>query len=87
MWTTLLAPLFRSNLIGGSELDPGCSDTTLSVAPLFRFDPIGGFEPDPGCLVTTRSLYQNHLSNTHESDFNLGRAHKHLQIQCNSIGP
>ena len=50
--------------------------------PRARSDPVGGFESKPwGRPVTTQSLYQNHLSNTHGSNFNLGQAHKHLQIQ------
>ena len=57
----------------------------ITVAPLFQPDSIGGSEPDPGCSVTTISLYQNHLSKMCESDFNLGQAHKHLQIQYNSF--
>ena len=46
----------------------------------FRPDLIGGSELDPGCSVTTISLYQNHLSKTRGSDFNLGQAHKHLHL-------
>ena len=60
--------------------DSNCSD------PRARPEPIGGSEPKPwGRSVTTISLYQNHLSKIRESDFNLGQAHKPLQIQCNSF--
>ena len=57
----------------------------LKCSTPFRPDLIGISEPDSRCSVTTISLYQNHLSKTCGSDFNLGQAHKHLQIQCNSF--
>ena len=60
------------------EREKGCSTP-------FQPDLIGGSEPDLGCSVTTQLLYQNHLSKMRGSDFNLGQAHKHLQIQCNSF--
>ena len=60
-------------------------DGGLDGSTPFRSNLIGGSEPDPGCFVTTISLYQNHLSKTRSSDFNLGQAYKHLQIQCNSF--
>ena len=69
---------FRSNPIGGSEPDPGCSDTTLSVATP-EPDPIRWAEPDrnPG----TPDYHSITLSKMRGSDFKFGRAHKHLQIQ------
>ena len=72
----------RARALAGKTLRQGYYWPTMLKdcnAP-FRTDPIGGSKPDPRCSITTQSLYQNHLSKMRGSDFNLGKAHKHLQI-------